>query len=373
MPITLVQDAAALEGLCARIAGRRWIALDTEFTRERTFYARLGLVQLATEDVVACVDPLRVDPAPLLEVLYDERVLKVLHAGRQDLEVLYDLRGAVPRPVFDTQIAAALLGYPDQIGYAALVEAITQVKLPKAHTRTNWEARPLTSEQLRYARDDVFYLRDVYRALAARLEERGRASWLAEECAGLADPALYRSDPDAAYTRLAGHALPPAAQPLLKALAAWRERTAQARDLPRAWVVPDAALFEIAKAAPANLEALRRVPQVTNATLRAHGADIVAVVRAARAAPAERVWPLPAPPSPQEQALARQLLARAQAVAEAQGINPTIVATRRAVATLISQRAGPLAQGWRKALIGAELLALIEAAMPQDLRAGQST
>lgn len=372
MQITLVQDATALEHLCERIAGSRWIALDTEFTRERTYYARLGLVQLATDDVVACVDPLRLDLAPLLDVLYDRNILKVLHAGRQDLEVLHDLRGAVPQPIFDTQIAAALLGYPDQIGYAALVESITQVKLPKAHTRANWEARPLTPEQLRYAHDDVFYLRDVYRALAVRLEDCARARWLAEECNALADPALYRNDPEAAYTRLPGHALPASAQPLLKALAAWRERTAQSRDRPRAWVATDAALLEIARAAPRNRDALLQLPQVTAAVVHAHGAELLRVVQAASGAPAERVWPAPLPPSAAEQDLARRLVARVKAVAEARRINPSIVATRRAVAALIADRAGPLARGWRRELVGAELLALIDAAAPQE-PAGNST
>lgn len=359
MEIPLVREAPVLAQLCARLRGAHWIALDTEFTRERTYYARLGLLQLATDEIIACVDPLALDLAPLLELLYDERTLKVLHAGRQDLEVFHDLRGAVPAPVFDTQIAAALLGYPDQVGYATLVERIAGVKLAKLHTRTNWEVRPLSPAQLAYALDDVRYLRDVYRALARELEQRGRLEWLRAECAALIDPALYRNDPQAAHWRIgAGAGLPAPAQPLLKALAAWREETARRRDRPRAWIATDAMLIEIARAAPTDLEALRRVPQLTDAAVQRHGEALLAVVRAARAAPTERIWPVPAAPGPGEQELARRMLARIRTVARAQAISPGVLATRRAVLELIRTRGGPLASGWRRELIGEELLAV---------------
>lgn len=367
MEIRLVQDTAALEHLCARVRRSTWVALDTEFTRERTFYARLGLLQLATDEVIACVDPLAVDLGPVLELLYAEDLLKVLHAGRQDLEVFHDLRGRVPRPVFDTQIAAALLGYPDQIGYATLVEDVTGVKLAKLHTRANWEARPLAPEQLTYALDDVRYLPEVYRALAGRLEQRGRREWLRAECEMLVDSALYRNEPEAAHLRIgAGSLLPPAAQPVLKALAEWRERTARERDRPRAWIVNDNALAEIARAAPLDLEALRRVPRVTSATVERHGARIVEVVRATRGAAPARVWPMPAPPSAAEQDLARRMVARVKEVAHAHGISPSVVATQRTIFALIRDRAGPLTSGWRRALIGEELLALVGEREPRN-------
>ena len=374
MQPSFIEDDTALRRLCERLAGRPWIALDTEFTRERTFYARLGLLQLATDEVVACVDPLRVDLAPLLDVLYDERVLKVLHAGRQDLEVFFDLRAAVPQPVFDTQIAAALLGYADQVGYAALVESLTGVRLPKLHTRTNWEARPLTHEQLRYAWDDVIYLRDVYRALAASLDERGRMTWLQQECEALADPALYRSSPDSAHLRLtAGYVLKPTAQPLLRALAAWREHTAQTRNRPRAWIAPDAVLIEIARAAPADVDQLARVPQVTASIVQTHGEEIIEVVDAIRGRAAERLWPAPVAPTPADQDLARRMLARIKIVANEQGINPAVIASRRTVFALIGSRSGPLAYGWRRALIGEELLGLLESDKNHERSAGSST
>jgi ribonuclease D len=361
MQIPLVQERAALAELCDRFASSQWIALDTEFTRESTYYAKLGLLQLATEETIACIDPLAVDLLPVLELLYQPTIIKVLHSGRQDLEVLYDLRRDVPRPLFDTQIAAALLGHPAQIGYAALVESITGVKLAKLHTRTNWEARPLSAEQLRYAGDDVRYLRDVYHELDGQLRSRGRLAWLTEECEALADPALYRNDPETAYLRLnPGHSIAPAAQPLLRALAAWRERTAQARDRPRGWIVSDAVLIEIARAMPSDREALGRLPQVTAAVVRTYGDELLDVVRAARTASAERIWSDSRPMTSTEQNLTRRMLERVNAVAQAENIRPEIVATRRAVHALMRDRAGALSKGWRRELVGGELIAMIE-------------
>ena len=363
MAIVLVEDRAALEQVCADLSKEPWVALDTEFTRERTFYARLGLLQLATNDRVACIDPLRVNLGPLLDVLYQPRLLKILHAGRQDLEVFHDLRGEVPAPVFDTQIAAALLGYAEQIGYAALVEMITGVKLAKLHTRTNWEARPLSEEQLHYAADDVAYLRDVYRALRARLTDTGRLEWQSQECLALVDVRLYRSDPQTAYQRIgAGARLGVDAQPLLKELATWRERTAQTRDRPRAWIATDSALFEIASAAPTDLDALRALPGVTAATVNLHGEEILGVVRALRNAAPTMIWPPPESLTPSQQDLSRRMLQRIRSIASAQSISASLLATRRSVFELIRGRRGPLTEGWRRELIGDELLAMLGAA-----------
>jgi ribonuclease D len=360
MSYVLVEDKTALARVCADLANKPWVAVDTEFTRERTFYARLGLLQLSTDDRIACIDPLRVDLGPLLDILYDPRLLKILHAGRQDLEVFHDLRGDVPAPVFDTQIAAALLGYAEQVGYAALVETITGVKLPKLHTRANWEARPLTEEQLRYAADDVAYLRDIYQALRARLNDTGRLEWQTQECAALTNPQLYRSDPDTAYLRMgAGSRLGIEAQPLLKALAAWRERAAQARNRPRAWIAPDAALIEIARAIPADLDSLRALPGIAATTANTHGEEILRVVRAMRNASPAQIWPPPESPNQAQQDLARRMLDRIRAVANAQSISPGAIATRRSVSELIRDRRGPLTEGWRRDLIGADLLAML--------------
>ena len=198
----LIQDTTTLVSLCESLRDGPWMALDTEFMRTRTYYARLCLVQVATPETIACVDTLALrDIDPLLEVIYAPDLLKVVHAARQDLEVFADMRGTPPAPVFDTQIAASLCGYDDQIGYGTLVETITGHKLPKLHTRADWEVRPLPPDQLHYAADDVRYLRDVYQHLAQKLEDLGRTGWLQEECATLTQPALYRNDPRTACRR----------------------------------------------------------------------------------------------------------------------------------------------------------------------------
>lgn len=367
MHALLIQDSRSLAELCSRLAAATWVALDTEFVRESTYYAKLGLLQIALDGNVACVDPLAVDLTPLLDVLYAPTLLKVMHAARQDVEVLYDLRRETPRPLFDTQIAAALLGHPAQIGYANLVEAVTGVKLPKLHTRTNWEARPLSAEQLRYAADDVIYLRDVYRRLDAELRARGRLPWLEEECAALADGALYRNDPELAYQRFGpGHGLTPAAHPVLKALAAWRERTAQTRNRPRTWIVSDAALIEIARVAPTTREALARVREVTTGLVQTHGDDMLNVVRAARNEPPRAFWSEATPPTTAEQNLMRRLLAKVNDVARANAISAEVLATRRSLSALIRDGSGPLTRGWRYGLIGRELTTMVSEGKNQN-------
>ena len=245
MTSELIDTDAALADLCRALDGSAWIALDTEFLRERTYYARLCLIQIGAPGIVACIDPLALEQLePLHALLENPHLRKVLHAARQDLEVFNDLRGIVPAPLFDTQIAAAYLGYDDQIGYAALVTAITGVTLDKTHTRTDWSARPLSAAQHRYAEDDVRYLMPVYEALHERLAASGRLAWLAEDCARLTDSGAVRerSRPRRGDVCGRGAELPAVNQQMLRALAAWREQTAQTRNLPRGWVLRDEVL-----------------------------------------------------------------------------------------------------------------------------------
>ncbi|MDO8703653.1 MAG: ribonuclease D [Sulfuricaulis sp.] len=360
-PAPPIQDPSSLTRLCAQLHDQPWIALDTEFMRTQTYYARLCLVQVATPDMVACVDTLALPTIePLLEVIYSPQVLKVIHSARQDLEVFADLRGAPPAPVFDTQIAAALCGYDDQIGYGALVESITGHRLPKLHTRADWGARPLPPEQLHYAEDDVRYLRDVYHALTQQLETLGRSAWLAEECAALTDPRRYCNDPREAFRRLRqGHALPPPAQMALRELAAWRELAAQQSNLPRGWVATDAALLETAVTSPQNLEVLGRIAGMGGALARKRGADILQAVRRGQAADPEPLWEELQRLDRRQQALYEQLQTRVRATAAQVKISATLLAPRRELLKLITgDMTGGLARGWRRALIGEELLQL---------------
>lgn len=354
---SLVQDDAALRALCTRLAGATWLTLDTEFMRVKTYRARLCLLQVATPELVACVDPLAVSIEPLLDVLYDPRPLKVLHAARQDLEVFFDIRQALPTPVFDTQIAAALTGYDDQIGYSALVEKITGHSLPKVNQRADWAARPLSPELLVYAADDARYLRDVYLKLDAELAARNRRAWLDEECVALTNPALYRNDPEQAWQRLKqGKALNPAQQTALAALAAWREHVAQQKDLPRGWVVPDPALAEIARLQPATAEQLAAVPGLEPALARRFGDEILETLRGARQLPAQRRWQETPRPEPEQQRLLDKISARIQACAREHGISATLLAPRREmVKFVLGDPDCALLRGWRHQLIGAEL------------------
>lgn len=357
----MITDVESLQSLCARLRDAPWIALDTEFMRVQTYRARLCLIQLSTPELVVCVDPLTLpDLKPLLDLLYQPTVLKVLHAARQDLEVLADLQGAPPPTVFDTQVAAALVGYDDQLGYGALVEAITGHKLDKLEARTDWAARPLSAAQLRYAADDVHYLRDVYLHLDARLKQLGREAWLAEECAALTDPALYRNDPMQAWRRLgAGATLAPSAQTLLVALATWREREAQQRDLPRGWVVPDPALIELARRAPDSIAALASIPELKPGVVRRDGETLLEIVRAAQTTPARRWWEPTERLEPAQMELAKRLSGVAQQRARDANVSATLLAPKREVLRLIrGDTGGALLRGWRRALVGEELAGL---------------
>ncbi len=346
-----------MRAFSARLAGAEWIALDTEFMRVNTYSARLCLLQVATPEVIACVDPLAIGIDPLLDVLYEARTLKVLHAARQDLEVFFDLRQAVPTPVFDTQIAAALLGHDDQTGYATLVEKITGHKLPKVNQRADWAARPLSPDMLAYAADDVRYLRDVYLKLDAELAVRSRREWLAEECVALTDTKLYRNDPENAWQRLKqGKMLNPTQQTVLAQLAAWRERVAQQKNLPRGWIVVDPILADIARATPDSPEQLAAVTGVEPALVRRFGKEILEAVRTGRDAPAQRLWSEPPRLEPAQQRLLDQVSARIQTCAREQGLSATLLAPKREMMKFVLNDSDcALLRGWRYQLIGAEL------------------
>ncbi|OGI41211.1 MAG: ribonuclease D [Candidatus Muproteobacteria bacterium RBG_16_62_13] len=359
----LITTAAALADLSRRLKGVPWLALDTEFMRVDTYRARLCLVQLATDDLVVCVDVLAIDDlAPLFECLHDPATLKVLHAARQDLEVLYDQDGRVPAPLFDTQTAAALAGYPDQVGYGTLVEAECGERLAKAHTRADWSQRPLPEEMIRYAADDVIFLREVYRRLRDKLEKLGRLDWLREECAQQTDPARFRIDPELAYQRLGGSRLPLPAQTRLQALAAWRERTAIQHNRPRGWIVKDTALVEIARRNPVSIDELSTIADLPPAVVRRRGEELLAILHEANAQPPQR-WYLDLPPlTSAEQAQLSRLSELVKVSAGRLGLPATLLATRTDLTALVrGARDGRVLQGWRASVIGEGLLGALAA------------
>jgi ribonuclease D len=374
--VQYIDSAPDLARFCLQLAGSEWIALDTEFLREKTYYPKLCLLQIATPDSVACIDPLALDSLdPILDLVFDPGITKVMHSARQDMEIFYHLRGAAPGPVFDTQIAALLLGYPDQIGYGNLVSEVLNVNLEKLHTRADWSVRPLTQDQIGYAADDVIYLVDVYRNLRERLVERGRLEWLEEDFARLSSDALYSNSPEDAWLRVkGGNRLKGAALAVLQALAGWRETLAQQRDRPRGWILRDDALLEIARHRPASLDALGRIRGVQESFVRHNGEQVIGLVAAAGK---QRPIPLPDAGSrlqltPAQDALVDVMSAVVRLSGAEHAINPAVLATRKQLERLVSADADvEILHGWRRKLVGERLQALLAGELSLSVRDGK--
>ncbi len=258
----LITDSATLHNLCARLADADFITVDTEFMRESTFFPQLCLIQIAGHDEAAAIDPLApgLDLAPLLELMTaNEDVLKVFHAGGQDLEIIYNLTGKTPHPLFDTQVAAMALGQGDQIGYSNLVDSWLGVSIDKGARFTDWARRPLDERQIEYAIGDVTHLAAIFPKMLARLKKTGRGGWLDQEMERLADPANYANDPDEAWHRIRSPSRKPEVMGRLKALARWRELEARGKDLPRGRIVKDETLADLAGHAPRRQADLAKV------------------------------------------------------------------------------------------------------------------
>jgi ribonuclease D len=360
----LIHDPGELDAALFRLRSADRLALDTEFMRERTYHPQLCLVQIATETDCVLIDPLAgLDLGPLHELLQERSRLKILHAARQDLEVLLLAGGQVPGPLFDTQVAAALLGYPAQVGYAELVARQLGHSIDKGQTRTDWSKRPLTAAQLAYAADDVRHLLVLHAELQTTLAARGRAGWVEQETASFENPALYRTDPALAWKRLKGLVrLRPREQAAARALAEWRERRALESDRPRTWILSEEALYALATREPdsmADLEALGSLPPNL---IRKRGEELLELLRETRASAPPPAIEAPRRPTEAEQALATALLRLVREEATALGIAPEILGTRRdaeaiAFGTARSEQS-PLMQGWRGEVLGEKVMAL---------------
>jgi ribonuclease D len=361
----LVETPEALAQLCTALADAETIALDTEFIREKTYYAKLGLIQLATEEVVACVDPLAIaDLSPLREVLCDPGRLKIFHAARQDLEIFYQLWDALPCPVFDTQLAVTLLGLGEQLSYAAVVKHFLDHELPKTQARSDWARRPLDEAQLRYAADDVRYLLALYPRLRAQLQERNRLNWLDEEFEALCDPQQYQIDSEQAWRRIGAHRrLRGQALMVLQRLAAWREQTAQQQDRPRKWILSDDLLVMLAKHPPADVAQfmkLRGLPRGFNAETASR---LLELIQKAKQQPRDQ-WPqAPAEKRlrPEQEATVDVAMGLIRQRAIDNELTPAILATRKDVERLV--RGDPevaVLHGWRRAVVGNDLRAFVD-------------
>ena len=342
------------------------LAIDTEFLREKTYYAKLCLVQLATDDETAIVDPFAVeDLGALAPVLENESVTKLFHAGSQDLEILLREVGVLPRPVFDTQVAAALLGHTQQIGYAALVHAECSVTLKKIDSFTDWSRRPLSESQLEYAADDVVYLPRMYERMRAALEEKGRLSWLARDFEEMSDPAKYATDERERYRRLKRVSQLSRRQlAAAREAAAWREQEAQRRDVPRKWVVTDEQIVEACKREARTIDELFMVRGIRERLSTRDARAVVALMASALDAPPE-TWPEPDRCGKNEPNVDAQLdlmCALVRLRAKESGVAfPTLASHDDLARVARGYRENvDLLRGWRRSLVGEELLDLLD-------------
>lgn len=351
-----IDHSEKLADLLKRLDDAEWVTLDTEFIREKTYYPRLCLIQIASSEILACVDPLQIpDLQPFLDWLNEPKRLKVLHAAWQDLEIFHYLGNSkVPSPVFDTQVAAAVLGMGDQIGYARLVDSLLGVQLDKSQSRTDWSRRPLSQKQLEYAIDDVRYLRDVYLKLREQLDKLGRTKWLEKPLQKLVDPAIYQVDPQEVWQRVKGlQVLKPRQLAILRELAAWREERALQKNIPRRWVVSDEILVDMARMSLKNEEAFHQIRGLGNDLIEHNGETWLACIERALALPQEE-WPeLPRRRKLDAElgVVADLLMALLNQVAAEHGISASMIATRQQVEKMLASGRTTLSDDWRGALV----------------------
>ncbi|GAB6855471.1 ribonuclease D [Asaia astilbis] len=362
----IVSSTDDLAQLCARLKQEPFVTIDTEFVREHTYWPQLCVVQLGGVSDVAVIDTLApgLDLAPLADLLATESCVKVFHAARQDLEIFLHLFDALPRSIFDTQVAAMVGGYGDQVGYDTLVGAITGASIDKTHRFSDWSARPLSKAQISYAAADVTHLRDVYLALHRELEKQERLHWADAELAVLNDPATFRPDPRRQWERLKARTNNRRMLAVLREVAAWREIEAQALNIPRQRLIRDESLLEIAAVRPQDTDALSRVRGVSRGFAEGKAAPgLLAAVEAGLAVP-EKDLPRPprksdgAKPSAALVALLKVVLA---ASCEANRVAPKLVATGEDLDSLaLGETDSPVLQGWRRAVFGEDALALLK-------------
>lgn len=367
----LLTDTSALAAACKRLAKSPYIAVDTEFIRDTTFWPQLCLIQVAAPDgEPILVDTLAegIDLDPFFALMANESVVKVFHAARQDVEIVYYRAGLIPHPLFDTQVAAAVCGHGESVGFEQLARKVANIQIDKSHRFTDWARRPLTKAQLAYAASDVIHLRPIYEALAEEVERLGRSEWIREEMDILTSPETYRTDPENAWKRLKLKARKPRELALLKALAAWREQEAQERDVPRSRVAKDDLLYEIALHGPRDEAALARLRAVPSGFERSRRArDILRIVGEIDAIPADALPPMPRHNGPLRASgpVADLLKVLLKHVAEENRVAPRMIASAddiEAIAAADDAEVDML-HGWRREIFGNRALALKHGAL----------
>lgn len=363
----MIETTAELAEACEKLATAPYLTIDTEFLRETTFWPQLCLIQMAGPDIAVIVDPLAtgIDLAPFFALMADTNVVKVFHAARQDIEIIYNLGKLIPHPIFDTQVAAMVCGFGDSVSYDQLVSRIKNVHIDKSSRFTDWSRRPLSEKQLDYALADVTHLRDVYLHLREQLDREGRSEWLSEEMAILEATETYDIHPDDAWQRLKMRLKKPQELAVLQKVAAWREREARGRNVPRGRILKDDGLYEIAQQQPKDAEALSRLRTIPKGWERSSaGGAIVEAVNAALAIPKADMPRLPRQAQTPEgaQAATEMLKVLLKLIAERQGVAAKIIANSEDLDRIAAEGekadVGAL-KGWRKELFGDTALKLI--------------
>ncbi|WP_113486711.1 ribonuclease D [Rhizobium cremeum] len=363
----MIDTTAALEEACHKLAQSDFITIDTEFLRETTFWPELCLIQMASPDLEVIVDPLAkgLDLAPFFALMADESVVKVFHAARQDIEIIFHLGNLIPHPIFDTQVAAMVCGFGDSVSYDQLVQKVKNVHIDKTSRFTDWSRRPLSDKQLEYALADVTHLREVYLRLKDELEREGRAEWLTEEMAILESRETYDLHPDDAWQRLKMRLRKPQELAVMQYVAAWREREARGRNVPRSRVLKDDAIYEIAQQQPKDTEALGRLRTIPKGWERSSsGAAIVDQVNAALALPKSDMPHVQRHSHAPEgaQAAVELLKVLLRLTSEKHGVASKVIANSEDLEKIAAEGEKadvPALQGWRRDLFGDLALKLI--------------
>ncbi|MCZ8311695.1 MAG: ribonuclease D [Magnetospirillum sp.] len=364
--MTLITESAALAAFCAKVSSSSYVTVDTEFMRDRTYYPQLCLVQVAGPDDAAAIDALApgIDLSPLLALMDNPAILKVFHAARQDLEIFYNLTGRVPTPLFDTQVAAMVCGFGDQVSYETLAAQLSRARIDKSVRFTDWAQRPLSERQVTYALSDVTHLRPAYEALARKLAANGRAGWLQEEMATLLDPATYRLDPEEVWRRMRPRGAKPKFLAIMKEVTAWREREAQRRDTPRNRVVRDETILDLCAHAPTTLDELARMRGLSkNFADGRLGQELLDAVKRGLAMPQAEIPTLPEGPDlPSGLGPIVELLkVLLKMKCEEHGVAQKLVATTAELERIAASDDDtdiPALQGWRREVFGGAALDL---------------
>lgn len=364
MNYQFIESDDQLASFCRQLASESFCAVDTEFIREKTYYPLLSLVQIAGEKHMACIDPFAInDFEPLRQLFQKPDLLKVFHSPSQDLEILFQQFGEVPSPVFDTQLAAAVLGFQHQISYADLVFEVTGTRLEKKHTRADWSKRPLSKDEIDYAMDDVRYLMPVYRHVKQELEAKNRASWIEKDLEAMSLSSSYEVDVSSQWQRLKGvQKLKGVQLQIAQQLCQWRELRAQQKNRPRRWIAADDWIIEISRKKPTSLEDLALVRDIPAKVIEHQGSQLIDIVKKSLQTDASE-WPTPQKPKVldvQQQALGDCLMALCRVIADENGIALAALATRKDIDSLIlNRKTSRLAQGWHLEMAGHKLLDFI--------------